>query len=76
MDAPMGPIFASAIPVLGGMVALGLLSQILLSLWDMFEIGGRKVVIMLLVVGAIFGGIIGVKVVLPFLKEEAGQSAK
>ncbi len=76
MDAPMGPIFASAIPVLGGMVALGLLSQILLSLWDMFEIGGRKVVIMLLVVGAIFGGIIGVKVVLPFLKEETGQSAK
>ncbi|MBJ7431824.1 MAG: hypothetical protein JHC56_10855 [Gemmataceae bacterium] len=76
MDAPMGPIFASAIPVLGGMVALGLLSQILLSLWDMFEIGGRKVVIILLVVGAIFGGIIGVKVVLPFLKEEAGQSAK
>ena len=76
MDAPMGPIFASAIPVLGGMVALGLLSQILLSLWDMFEIGGRKVVIMLLVFGAIFGGIIGVKVVLPFLKEEAGQSAK
>lgn len=76
MDAPMGPIFASAIPVLGGMVALGLLSQILLSLWDMFEIGGRKVIIILLVVGAIFGGIIGVKVVLPFLKEEAGQSAK
>lgn len=76
MDAPMGPIFASAIPVLGGIVALGLLSQILLSLWDMFEIGGRKVVIMLLVVAAISAGIIGVKVVLPFLKEEAGQSVK
>ncbi len=73
MDAPMGPIFASAIPVLGGLVALGLLSQILLSLWDMFEIGGRKFIILLLVVGAISAGIIGIKVVLPYLKEEAGQ---
>ena len=76
MDEPLGPLFASAIPVLGGLVALGLLSQILFSLWDMFEISGRKFIITLLIIGAIFGGIIGVKVVLPFLKEEAGQSAK
>lgn len=76
MDAPLGPLFASAIPVMGGMVALGLLSQILLSLWDMFEINGRKVIFILLVCGVIFGGIVGVKVVLPFLKEEAGQTAK
>ncbi len=73
MDAPLGPLFASAIPVLGGLVALGLLSQILLSLWDMFEIGGRKFIITLLIIGAIFGGIIGIKVILPYLKEEAGQ---
>lgn len=76
MDEPMGPIFASAIPVLGGLVALGLLSQILLSLWDMFEMGGRKVIITLLVVGVIFAGIIGIKVILPYLKEEAGQIEK
>ena len=73
MDAPLGPLFASAIPVLGGLVALGLLSQILLSLWDMFEIGGRKFIFILLIIGAIFGGIIGIKVILPYLKEEAGQ---
>ena len=76
IDEPIGPIFASAIPVLGGLVALGLLSQILLSLWDMFEINGRKVIIVLLVVGIIFGGIIGIKVILPFLKEEAGKITK
>jgi hypothetical protein len=73
MDAPLGPLFASAIPMLGGLVALGLLSQILLSLWDMFEIGGRKFIITLLIIGAIFGGILGIKVILPYLKEEAGQ---
>ena len=73
MDEPLGPLFASAIPVFGGLVALGLLSQILLSLWDMFEINGRKFIITLLIVGAIFGGIIGIKVILPYLKEEAGQ---
>ena len=73
MDEPLGPLFASAIPVLGGLVALGLLSQILLSLWDMFEIGGRKFIVTLLIIGAIFGGIIGIKVILPYLKEEAGQ---
>jgi hypothetical protein len=73
MDEPLGPLFASAIPVLGGLVALGLLSQILFSLWDMFEISGRKFIITLLIIGAIFGGIIGIKVILPYLKEEAGQ---
>lgn len=76
MDAPLGPIFAFAIPVLGGSVALGLLTQVLLSLWDMFEINGRKVIIILLIIGVIFSGIIGVKIVLPFLKDEAGQTAK
>ena len=76
LDQPAGPLFASAIPVLGGLVALGLLSQILLSLWDMYENSGRKIIIMLLFAGAIFGATIGVKYVLPFLKEEAGQTER
>lgn len=73
MESPMGQIFAFAIPVLGILVALGLLSQILLSLWDMFAMGGRKLILLLLVVGAILGGVVGLKVVLPYLKQEAGQ---
>ncbi len=76
MESPTGPLFASAIPVLGGIVALGLLSQILLSLWDMFEMGGRKLIILLLMTGAILGGIVGLKVVLPYLKQEVGQMPK
>jgi hypothetical protein len=42
----------------------------------MYENSGRKIIIMLLFAGAIFGATIGVKYVLPFLKEEAGQTER
>lgn len=72
LDSPLGPAFAMAIPPLGGMVAFCLISQITLSIWDMYESTGRKVLIVLLVSAALTGALLTVKIVVPFLREESG----
>jgi len=74
LEAPAGSFFASAIPPLGGIVAMCLLAQIVLSIWDMYESNGRKMIVTIFVLAFIIISIIGIKVVIPFLKEEKGKT--
>jgi hypothetical protein len=56
LEAPFGPYFAMFIPVTGGIVAVGLLLHIVLSLFDLYGKVG-KVVLVLLLGGVIAGGV-------------------
>src|SRR5262249_18551617 len=54
LDDPMGPMFARLITVSGGVVALGLLLQIVMTLFDLFHRMGRLVLVVLIL--AVAGG--------------------
>jgi uncharacterized membrane protein len=70
LEPPHGPSFAQAITVSGGLVAVGLLLHIVLSLFNMFRWQGWLVLI-LLFAGAGFGGYVAKsKVIDPFLARE------
>ncbi len=68
--APYGPMFALAIMGTGGAAALGLVSQIVLSLLNMY--GPKGKVLMLLVMAVLGGGlaVVGLKVIQPTLDAE------
>ena len=51
-----------------------LLAQIVLSIWDMYESNGRKMIATIFVLAFIIISIIGIKVIIPFLKEEKGKT--
>jgi hypothetical protein len=69
------PMFAQAILVTGGLVALGLLIQILGSVFNMFGKPGKTIVLMLILL-ACAGGVVGKsKVIDPFLEKEKPASA-
>jgi hypothetical protein len=62
---------ALAIPILGGVVAVGLLFQIVLSLFDLFGRVGKILVFLLLLGGALGGGALTKHVIQPYLQEES-----
>jgi hypothetical protein len=55
LSPPLGPEFARAIPVSGGVVAVALGLQIMLTLFDLFGRAG-KAVLFILIVAAVCGG--------------------
>ncbi len=69
-----GPYFAQAIMVTGGLVALGLALQVVLSLFNLFGKGGKAVVALLLLAGALGLGGLYVKVIDPYLQSEKPQA--
>lgn len=64
------PIYAQAIAVTGGLVAIGLFLQIILSLFDMFNRAGRVVLVFLIVLVAGLGVGLKLKVIDPHLEKE------
>jgi hypothetical protein len=70
LDPPAGPYFALAIMVTGGIVGLGLVLQILLSLWDMYGRTGRVVLAVLFLAGLCGFGLAFEKVIGPQLQAE------
>ncbi len=73
LDGAQGEMFARFIPISGGIVALGLGLQILLTLWSLFGYLGR-LVLLLLVLAAGFGAFQLKGPVLDYLeKERAGM---
>jgi hypothetical protein len=72
LDEPHGPMFAKGIIVTGGIVAVSLGAQILLTLFTMFGKGGKVVLIFLIVISA--GGGFGLtqRFILPYLAKEGG----
>jgi hypothetical protein len=53
--ARLDPIYADAIPILGGIVAVGLLLHILFNLADLFGKGGKLILFLLIIVLAVGG---------------------
>ncbi|MSR30143.1 MAG: hypothetical protein EXR99_01435 [Gemmataceae bacterium] len=72
LDSPAGPFFAFLITALGGAVALCLILQVLLTLWDIHSPSGRKVLILIILGLGIVAGLLAWKVALPYLDREKG----
>ncbi|MEZ6140117.1 MAG: hypothetical protein R3B84_06055 [Zavarzinella sp.] len=66
----VGPYFAMAIMVTGGIVGLGLSLQIVLSLLNMYDGRGKLVIVVLMIGGLLTFGVVGLKVVKPQLDSE------
>jgi hypothetical protein len=64
------PIYAKAIVVTGGLVAMGLMAQVVLSLLNMYGAKGKLVVVVLLLAGMAGMGGLYLKVVGPHLETE------
>jgi hypothetical protein len=62
---------ALAIPVFGGIIAVGLVLQIILSLFNLFGRSGKVVVFLLLIAGALGTGALTRYVIHPYLQEES-----
>ena len=70
LDPPVGPYFALAIMGTGGIVGLGLILQIVLSLWDLYSRRGRLFLLLLFLTGGGLFGLAYVKVIEPQLQAE------
>jgi hypothetical protein len=66
----VGPYFAMAILVTGGLVALGLSLQIILSLFNMYGGVGKTVLVLLFAAGAAGAACLYLNVLAPTLKAE------
>jgi hypothetical protein len=64
------PLFATVLMVTGGMVAIGLLMHIALTLWDLFGGGGRALLIFLAILTVIGGAGLKLAVIDPYLSRE------
>lgn len=73
LDEPYGPLFAKAIMVSGGLVALSLVGQIVLGSLSLFRGPGKALILVVLGVGALAG--LGAKVIIvdPYLKHEKAE---
>jgi len=76
MEDPYGPLFARAIMVSGGLVALSLMGQIVLGTLSLFRGPGKLLILLILGVGAIGG--LGAKVLIidPYLRHEQAELAE
>lgn len=72
----VGPYFAMAILGTGGIVGLGLILQILLSLFNMYGSKGKLLVALVLFGGAAGMGLLALKVIEPQLQEEKATAQK
>ncbi|MGL6075024.1 MAG: hypothetical protein ACRC8S_12765 [Fimbriiglobus sp.] len=70
-----GPLFAQAIMLTGGIVGLGLTAQIVLSLFNLYGIKGKIVLVLLALAFAAGFGVLYVKVLGPTLKHEKAKSS-
>src|SRR5205807_1752760 len=75
LEPPAGPYFALAIIGTGGIVGLGLVLQIVLSLWDLYGRKGRLVLALLFLTGAGLFGLAFEKVIAPQLQAERAAVA-
>jgi hypothetical protein len=73
VDGPPGEMFARLIPITGGLVAVALLLQIVLSLFNMYKTTG-KLVLILLFAAALGGGYFARTAVVKYLEKEKGNS--
>jgi hypothetical protein len=73
MDDPLGSMFASAIPISGGIVAAGLGLQIVLGLFNLFGRGGKLVLVLLLVLAGYGGYEAKIRIIDRHIREEIGQ---
>jgi hypothetical protein len=71
-----GPLFAQMIMATGGVVGLGLATQIVFGLLDLYGWKGKFFVLLLLVAGGAGVGYVGLKVVQPALDEERRLTAE
>jgi cytochrome c553 len=76
IDGPLGEQFALAIPITGAIVGIGLMLQIVLTLFHLFGALGRLLLLLIFAAGAYGGWIAKEKVVDPFLKERSEQVKK
>jgi hypothetical protein len=72
--ARMDSRFAQVIAVTGGVVAVGLLLHIVLSVFNMYGRHGKKVVLVLLLLGALTGFAVKAHVIDPFLEQERASA--
>jgi hypothetical protein len=72
----VGIAFAQAILVTGTVVGLGLLLQIVLSLWNMFAKGGRVVIVFLFLLGGLGFAALFTQAIQPGLDAEKASSTK
>lgn len=70
LPGEMGPMFAQTIMVTGGLVAFGLVVQVVGSLFNMFGWVGKALVLLLLVAAVLGLGGLYVNVVAPYLQAE------
>ena len=75
LDPPAGPYFALAVIGTGTVVGVGLVLQIVLSLWDLYGRTGRLVLILLLLTGIGGFGLAFEKVIGPQLQAEKVAAA-
>ena len=71
----VGPYFAYCILGTGGLVGMGLAAQIVLSLFNMYDRGGKRIVLLVFLLGGAAGGLVMLKVVKPFLDTEKQDAA-
>lgn len=76
LDQPVGPYFALAIVGTGAIVGLGLMSQIVLSLFNMYGPKGKAVLCLICAVGIGLFGLTYVKVIEPELQAERNEIRK
>jgi hypothetical protein len=69
----VGPYFALAIMGTGAVVGLGLVAQVVLSIWTMYGKKGRIAIVLLFLSGAALFGLAYVKVIGPQLQAEKDQ---
>jgi hypothetical protein len=74
LDAPHGPMFATWIPISGAVVGVGLGLHIVLSLFDLFRRVWARILLVLLLFGALASGaVVKERVIDPYMaKERAG----
>lgn len=70
MEAPMGLYFANLILITGGIVAMGLVAQILLSLFSMYRTVGKVVLTVICLATLSVIGVIYSNVIVPHLERE------
>jgi hypothetical protein len=73
LEGANGAFFARAIVVTGGLVAMGLTVQVLGSLFNMFGKGGKVIVLLLLLAGALGLGGVYLQVIEPYLQSEVAS---
>jgi len=73
IEAPYGPLFAMCILGTGAVVGMGLITQIVFSLFNIYSPKGKVVLLLLALAALALGGWAATKVILPFLEDEKNR---